>query len=503
MKKSVCILFTLIPALLFGQINPQQQYADSLIRVLNKSKKDSLKVKILENLGHHYVASDPAKGLDFALEANALANELKLPDRIASSLAVMAINYDALMEFDKAIEFNQKASAIYLNLKNYLGYAAVHANLSSIYMSMGKYANALSSSMTALAIYDTSGHRRNKAIVLENIGSIYFELKKYTTSEAYYKDALYLFDSLNNKGDIARCSGNLARIYTELNATELALRLLFKANRINTEMHNKRGTIINLTNIGMAYLKMKKYDSAYSFFNHSLNLSREQNIIQFIAFNQGNIGTVFLHQYKFTGFENKGELLNKAIDNLQTASGLCDSLGLRAPKLEFDEALLEAYTLKRDYARALNKYKSIVNLKDTLHSIETRSTIAKLEMQRELEIKDKDILIKQHELEIEKLRDQKRTIFYLLVILFLSFLIFLIARYHISRINSRKKEVLELKQIHAHQVRGPVATILGLADLLKVIGSDNKYSSDELIQGIETEAKKLDKIVTLLIKKED
>ncbi|MFA6261631.1 MAG: tetratricopeptide repeat protein [Bacteroidia bacterium] len=503
MKKITCILFVLIPAFLFGQISSQQHEADSLKRLLDKSKKDSERIKILENLGHHYAASDPSKGLDFAVEANALAKELKLPDKEASSLAVMAINYDAMMDFDKAIEYNQKASALYLKHKNYLGYAAVYANLSSIYMSMGKYANALSSSMAALAVYDTSGTPRNKAIVLENIGSIYFELKKYTASEMYYKGALLLFDSLNNKSDIARCSGNLARIYTELNATEQALRLLFKAYRMNAELHNQRGKIINLTNIGIAYLRMKKYDSAYTFFNHSLNLSKKLNLIQFIAFNKGNIGTVFLHQYKFTAIDNKTELLNKAIDNLQNASNLCDSLGLSAPKLEFDETLLEAFTLKRDYEQALSKYRSIVSLKDTLHSIETRTTIAKLETQRELELKDKDILIKQHELEIEKLSDQKRTVIYLLVILLLSFLIFLFARYHISRINARKKEVLELKQIHAHQVRGPVATIIGLADLLKVIGSDNKYTSDELIQGIETEAKKLDKIVTLLIKKED
>lgn len=503
MKKAVLILAVYLPILLFGQVNVKQLKEDSLKRLLNPVKKDSTRVFILEELGHYYSSYNPKLGLAYAAEAFQLASELNLKEKVASSISVMAINKAALMDFEKAIEYNQQALKIYQGLNQYIDYAAVSTNLSLIYLNMGKYANALSSGLAALAIYDTAGELRNRAIALENIGSIYFELKKFTASESYYKEALILFDSLHNKEDIARCSGNMARVYTELNATEQALRLLFKAYRMNVSMQKKSGIIINLTNIGNAYLKLKRYDSAVSYFNQSLNLSKEQQLMQFVAFNKGNLGTVYLQQFKFSAGMDKPLLLDKAIENLQTASTMCDSFGLNAPMLEFEEALLEAFTLKRDFANALNKYKIIAGIKDSMQSIEMRAAIAKLETQRALELKDKDILIRQNELEIEKLRDQKRTVIYFLVILFLSFLIFLFARIHLSRVNARKKEVLELKQIHAHQVRGPVATILGLADLLKVIGSDNKHSADELINGIESEAKRLDRIITGIIKRED
>lgn len=476
----------------YAQVPAGNQYIDSLVAVLKATPKDSTRVLALEKIGHAYANSDPKKGLEYSTKAYRLALKLNLKNREAASLATIAINHSAASHFEKAIDVNEQALAIYKAIGNKKAMAAVNSNLSQIYLQLGKYPKALECNFEALKIYDNYHENRNKAIVLENIANIHFELHNLTKASKYYGQTLAIYKQSGTKTDLARCLGNMSRVSLEQKNYALALQHLSEALKKNTEVGNKTGVLINLTNIGNVYLKQDANEKALDYFQKSLAMSELLSFKNFIAVNKGNIGSAYINLYKEKASDKT--LLDKAIQNLNEAIFLCDAIGYVAPKAEFSESLSEAYALKKDYKMAFETLKAESVLRDSLQASEAKTKLSALELQRESDLKSKNIIIKNKELEIAKLNDQKKTLFHLLIILILTILLLVFIPYYIRKQKKHSKVLAEIKQIQSHEIRGPIATILGLANLLKSRAPEDE-TKDELLEGIEEHAMKLNEIV--------
>ena len=485
-------------AVLLAQNTPQTRYIDSLQTLLKKASKDSNQVILLEKISLAYSQSDPTKGLDYAVKANKLATELKLRNREAASMAMMAVNYLAASQPEKGIEYNKKALEIYKTTNNKRAAAAVNSNLSQTYLQNGNYSKALECSFAALEIYDNSKEYRNKAIVLENIANIHYELKNLKKARSYYKQVLELYKNYGTKADVARCMGNMSRVEMDNENYSKALEYLNKAMKINKELDNKGSIIINLTNIANVYSKQKDYDKATEVMTESLKMSEKLGVKNSIAINKGNLGGIYLEFYKASAPENL-TLLEKAINNTEEAIAICENIGFLAPKIEFSKTLTEAYSLKKDYKKAYETLKRKNILSDSLKATEAEAALASLEAKREKDLKEKNIVIKNKELEIKRLESQKKTMLYSLIISVLVIIFALIIRHFVRKQRAQNKMLSEIKQIQSHEIRGPIASILGLTALLKNSTSE-EVSRQHLVEGIEELALKLDEIVTKIIK---
>lgn len=485
----------------FSQVTTQQGHIDSLIGELKHTPRDSTRILLLEKIGYNYSTLDPKKGLDFALKANNLALDLKLKQREGSSLAIVAINLAAAGSYDKAIDYNKKSIEIYKSANYPKGIAAVNANLSQVYLKLGDYSNALDCNFSALEVYDIYEEHRSKAIVLENIGSIYYELNEFSKSGKYYQQALTLNRKFASKLDVARCLGNYSRVFMRNNEYEKALNYLNQAMKINLEHGNRNGVQINLINIGNVYLRQEKFKEALDQFYQSLEISESLDFKNFIAVNKGNIGEVYLRLYKSNMKDS--ELLGKSIDYLNNAIMICDSIEYPAPKVEFIGILIEAYTLKKNFESAYEFLQIKTVLVDSLNTLAAKEKLVKLESKRDSDIKDKDIIIKDKELQIMKLGFQRKTLIYSLVISVLMFILVLVLRYIRRKVKSHRRVISEIKQVQAHEIRGPIATILGLSNLLKQTHREKGITNQEIIAGIDEMAIKLDKVIMRIIKESD
>lgn len=482
----------------FSQVTTQQQYLDSLIGELKQSPRDSTRILLLEKIGHSYSTLDPKKGLDFAFKANSLSIDLKLKQREGSSLAIIAINLAAAGSYEKAIDYNKKAIEVYKSVNYPKGVAAVNANLSQIYLKLGDYSNALDCNFRALKIYDTSEEYRSKAVVIENIGSIYYELNDFAKSDKYYKQALELYRKYASKVDVARCLGNISRVFMQNKEYDEALNYLNQSMKINLEHGNRYGVQINLINIGNVYLRKENYEEALFNFYRSLEISEALSFNNFIAVNKGNIGETYLHIYKSN--KEDSEPLEKSITFLQEAIMICDSIKFPAPKVEFIGTLIEAYELKENFQQAYELLQIKTAIVDSLNALEAKEKLAKLDILRDKDLRDKDLIIKNRELQIMKLSFQKETLFYSLVISVLMITLLLFLRYFHKKVKTHKRVIFDIKQTQAHEIRGPIATILGLSSLLKQKDLEKGVSDEEIIAGIDEMAIKLDKAIARIIK---
>lgn len=475
----------------------QNQKIDSLKHLAIETEDDSLKAYYYENIAFGLATNLPQEGLEFAKLSLNFAEKSKSTKRIAGAQAALASNYRALSNYSEAIDFNLKALKNYRYLGDSASVAAIYNNLSIVENKLGNSLKALEYNYSALTIYDEIQQDRNKAIVKENIANIYFNIKDYHQSKKYYKEALSTYHLVGNKVDLARCYGNIARLFHVWEEYDSSKIYLNKSIALNKTENNEVGLLINYSNLGNVYLKTDKIDSALHYYFLANETALRLNLTNFIATTSGNIGTAYLTEYKN---HTKDEQLRNAEKYLKRAVSLCDSIGFVAPKIEFSKELVKLYELKNEYQKAFILLKETKAEEDSLNNLENKKAIALLEHQREQEIRENEIALKDKEIEIKQLNNQKRLLGLILVISILSVLILIGTVIYIYRIKKYKSQMSEIKQLQSHEFRGPIASMKGISKLMRQRVQEGK-KMDDLITAVYDLSEKMDNIVKRIISK--
>jgi tetratricopeptide (TPR) repeat protein len=500
---------------------------DSLQRELARAPKDSSKIKLLDNLAYTWSAINPDSGLAKGYEARALSEELKWQKGLAMAYADIGINLAAKSELTTAITYDQKALTICRSLGDSSGVAGNMANISLAYMQQGSYPSALEYAFKALNLYEDLGDKKNIAIISENIGTLYFEQKNYKKTSLYYSKAQKAYKELGDPKGVTRNLGNAGIVADAEGHYNEALKYHMEALQMNEASGNKKGEQINLANVGYVYYHMQQYEQALRYQFRALAMSRQLHNDNSMAIDLGNIGETYIAMAaNETGNATKAKL-NEAVKYLEQAVSLCHTINLRGPLIEYSLNLSKAYEKLGNYQRSFETYKEYTRTKDSVFSLEKITQIARLENQRASELKDKDLLLKDKQLQIQKLKiSEKRneSVLYIISIVLLIVLTAIalktVSNYrrsnrmlaqerqrHLSLIEEQIKhikirnEVLEeIAHMQAHDIRGPVATILGLT---KVFDRENIAAPENktVIDGIATIAEKLDDVIKEIIRK--
>lgn len=498
MKTGIFLLMIFLSSYLWAQDNKQERYIDSLEIQLTRKQNDTTRIMLLQDIAFAYSNLNPDEAIKYAQKAIVESGHVKDMKWQASSNGMLALSYNAKADYHQAVLYNEKALAIYSKLGHHKSSAAIYSNLSVIHLGQGNYAAALKTSFVALRICEESKAGKNTAIVLENIGHIYYEQKDYGKTEDYYNRALKIYRASGTPDDVARAIGNLARVYQARNEYPKALEYLFDALRTNKKSGLLNSVQTNLANIGNVYTKLGDYDKAIEYHSKALQISQQLGIRSSIAVNYGNLGSTYLemskrHDGSNTEAEQKN-YLSLALTDMEKAVHICREIGFSVPLSEFNQGLIEAYELSGNYKKAFEVQRDNTALRDSIFSLQSKVELSNLETKRDLELKNKDIIIKEELLKIKRLKMANQKMMYLSGIFGLCILIFILVRYFMKRARSHRHEMENLIHIHSHTIRGPVASILGLAELLNY-NDPNDPANKEMLEGIHTIAVDLDKVI--------
>lgn len=501
-----------------------RQLIDSLSSQVKHSKEDTHKVALLDRLSFAYSDINPAVGIQYARQSLELSERLEWPRGVAASLSDMAVNYAALSEYDTALAYHMRAATVYKSTGNLSALASVDANIATIYMDKGQYPQALEYSFRALKIKEETGDNNGLAATLENIGTIYLRQQNYDKTMHYYSRALDMQRLANDKAGMARILGNMGIVQDAKGNYQAALQHHKGALKINTELGNVNSMQINHANIGYVYYHMKNYKAALEHQSIALHMSRESGSKNSTAINLGNLGETYYDMAMDTTHNQprKKELLHLAIDHLEQAVALCKEIDFAGPLTEFGQYLSNAYYAAGDYQKAFIAYKEYDALKDSVYSVESQVKISEIETKREMELQSK-------ELQIERLKVQEKnneqtiyiiSILLLVVCLGIGARLIYNYRHSHSMLQQQKAEHLELiseqieeikKQrdaleeiahLQSHDVRGPVATILGLVQLYNFKDANDPINKT-VMEGISRITGELDKAVQEVIQKKN
>lgn len=350
-----------------------------------------------------------------------------------------------------------------------------------------------------------------RAWLNSSLAKILFNQKKYNEATKYYINAYELYSKLesNKIGDrhipLQQNLNNIALSYERSNKIDSAekwykkaLNLIDNANFPNDKAVLDRFKSIVLGNLGFVYFKQGNYKLAESTLKESLALNKYEQEDEF--FTKIKLATVYSKQ-------NRNNEVKKIINQIETHERFKHELVFEARKRLYELAF-NHYEKLNDLTHAYGYYKKYHQIKDSLDIVS--SVRANKDMNREFLKLSQTI-----EIESLKKKHELKSLYLILTVSLslLSFLsIFLILRNvrinkkHIKNLtvlnakisghNEMMQKTLEaleqsqeentrIMQVVAHDMRTPIAGVIGLTSLMLEEGGLNN-EQQEIITMINT-----------------
>ncbi len=463
-----------------------QDFVDSLLKQLPKVQEDSNKVKCYQLLANAYKTIDPNAGIKYGQLQLDLAKNINSQRSIASAYDQLGLNYYHKSDYTTALEYFNKALSTVSLVKHPELYCSIISHIAVVYQELGNHDKALEYNLQILEYDKNEGkYSINVGCDYGNIGIIYMQKNDLEKSLEYAFMSLEVFKKLEDKDGIAHNYGNIGNVYKRQRKFTKALESINESSKIFEELGDNAGIAINLGNIGGIYLEIAIYKDSNVILPEPLPVGSKTYFLQTAI-----------------SYFNKSIEISKKIEQLENIK-------------EFSYGLVEAYTFLGNYKMAFESYKQHITFRDSITSTESKTRIANLETEREFIIKEKELQIEK--LEIEKKRNE-RIILIITVILLLIIIGIIVQKFlqqkkrnvvlavekekHLAHIAEQKKVMSSISHTHAHEVSGQVSTILGLVSLFNsedYTDPDNKT----IIEGISQTAEVLDIVVKDMIKEEN
>lgn len=486
---------------------------DSLLKELQKSKKDIEKVKIYNELSWNYINFNFDLSIKYAQEALDLAQKINNNEGIALAYTHIAYASCRKGDFNEALININKGIGIYEILGKSQEVAKSLLTVSQIYFARSKFDEALEYSKKALQMKQDIGDSTSMELNYLTIGVIYEKQGNYSLAfENYLKSVDYCLKN-KNKNTLASNYNNIAVIYRKQNKNELALEYYEKAVGIYKKTNNKLGKAQTINNIAVVYEAEGMFETALKYYSSALDIFFEIGYKQGQITSLTNIAGIELNLGNFEDVPNKLSNAQKIAEDIDDDGKLISIYGLWGQYYleikNFENAVyftqkaidlslkINALDIYKDlclqisiiyegngnYQKSLENFKIYHQFSDSLFNIEKTTIIENLnadfqlsEKQNELELKNKEVEI----LEKNKKIYQFRIIFVVLVLLVVVLFTFYVISNYKKKI-SRQKILLEKeKEIQDSEKRILELKILNQDQNQKNLEAEIKYKNQEI-----------------------
>lgn len=478
---------------IFCQANAQPRTnSDSLLlqrldSLKQQAQADTSLIQTYFNLAHYYLRQDSGKTAFYARRALHLADSID--SRLGRGIGNMAVGLHYIIQgnYTRGLKNSFEAEEIFgdLNRDDYL--AMLYSYIGIGYSRIGNNNEALRYYLQSDSLMKKTGNPMQQAQIKANIGIIYGSRGHHRSTISYFKDAMVIIEEHGTPAHLALGYHNIGVAYRHLNEHDSALVYLEKGLDIRRNNNNRFGLASSLHNLGKVYIELEQFEHALSYLEEAIELQQEVG-------DYGNLLTAYLDAGKiYDNLQRSQQAKEFARKSLEIAEQVGD-LNHQA------EAILLLSSLEEqegNYRAALTYHKTHRELQDSLADQnrseafeEMRARYESQEMQQEIELLQQEQKLQQAEL--ARARVLRNSLIggsaALLVILGLLFLRYRAGRKHETLLQAKNKQLQELSEekseylnIAAHDLKTPLGSILGLAELIK----DTESASDETRQNAE------------------
>ena len=223
--------------------------------------QDTNEVIRLNKQAYDVRLTNPAQAIISGNKALDIAKKLNYDNGIAEAYRVRGIGQYYLNDAEDAIDSYINALTYFGKSSNKRGEAKVDNNIGNLYRD-NDYDKSLEFFQKALNIGTKLSDKAVIATSYLNMGNFYFRKKSYNQALKYYDDAQTLFTAVHDSVDMIQCSQNRGVVFFNLNQPDKSEALLKDANSKAKEKDmNESVASIDLT-LASLYINENKFDDA-------------------------------------------------------------------------------------------------------------------------------------------------------------------------------------------------------------------------------------------------
>ena len=417
----------------------QQNYIDSLENLIKTSPDDTSKVLLLNQLVTSLREGDNNKALSYAIQAKELAEIL---------------DYDR--ELGRALE-----------------------NLGWLYYRKGDYSKAFGLATKALQISEFFQDYSAVARCLNSIAAINYEQKQYEPAIVNFKKALQAGTASNDFTSVARSLNNIAFTMLHLGETDSARIYAERGWKASEKANNYYMKGFAFRTLGDIDLELHMHDAALQKFEQAIAMANK-------------VGNKFLAVSTLHRVGHTYSLMNQpdiALKYALEAVNIARKFGYR-DELEIALKLTsEIYASKKAIPQAYEYQRAYVQLHDSLFFQRNSEQLALMQTKFESQLKEAEIelLKKDTQLKQQEINSQQVWMYFTVGLLSLAAILVSVLLYS-NWVKRKANKLLGIKnqEIHAqaqqlgdlnvtkdklfsiisHDVRGPLASLRGLINLI-------------------------------------
>ena len=419
------------------------------------------KAKALRYKGYHHIGLHQYKeALDVFLQEEKIRRQIGDELEIANALHNIANAYYYLNNLQKAMMVYFEAMQKFETLSDE-GLYRSYSNIGLIYIKIGNYAESLNYGLKALKIAEKIGDRDKIAHSYNAVGSVYRKAGDFERALEFHSKSLKLAQEVGSQESIGIAFGSIGIDYHEMKRYEEALEAAYQSKRIFEEIDHTYNLSMAQLMMAVNYEALKMENEALFFYEESLknakksgNLSVESSVLT----NRANL----LFQ--------RGEK-EEALHLLRNALRIAQKAQLKDHSLKIYRLMVDVYRAFGDSESALSAFESFYELEKEIFNEESSRKIRNLQLAFELEQGRREMeLEKQKNAELMRLNKE------------------------LSEANRLKTELLG---IAAHDLKNPLQTVLGYAEL--IMEKVNDLTVQDYAKRIRTSSERMLEMITLLL----
>ena len=352
MKKYLCTLFFIILLILPLMA---QQTVDSLFALLDQTKEDTTRLRLLIGITDQLKMSDPDTAIHYALQIRELAKELQDQTGIARALYFSGVIYHNLGLLSSAINNLDASRDLYVELQDSFGLATVYNAFGNLYQGEDEDM-ALDYYNHSLRIFQDLGEYKYLPHLYLNMAYSYDRKKEYVKGRTYNFEALEL---LRKAGDSTRivisALLNIGEHYELINDLDNALLYYHQGLELSKELQNNPRLNDSYILLGRYYNLIGDYDQSISYLDSAYLIATAQNFLPKIRDNAELLASSYKKKGDYKSALQYAELYFRVYDsiNQMQANSMLKGLELEAEhnqEMQQKDTDLQQVKLLRNFA---------------------------------------------------------------------------------------------------------------------------------------------------------
>jgi tetratricopeptide (TPR) repeat protein len=409
------------------------------------------------------------EAIDTILKAQQIFHQIGSKIEEAFAYSQLALAYQSLSNFDKAIEYNLKINTI-----------IDKDTIQSYLKNLNKFKDNEKDSISRII--------RIYALILTDFGLLHYELQDMQSAREKFNECLTIARLQNDENRIASSLSNLAMVERDAQNIDLATKLYLEALENAEKAGNNNYIASILNNLGNVYSQRQLFHKSLEYYQKALDINLALNRRTGVILVSYNIAKVHID------LKNVQKALELSLSAYETSIniGSLDNMAKGA------DLLSTIYDSLGNYKEALKYHRLSKQFSDSLNLNLYNESVSKLQTELEFDRQEAKIQLLSAE---NKQKESKFNSLLISIVLIVIIAIVIWNRYYaVSKLANlvkkkneeleQKNEILEqnsvkLKQLNetkdkffsiiAHDIRNPLSVIIGISSLVK----DNQIELDD------------------------